>query len=337
MDAAGIAYRREDNCFPWIADVAGAQALMEEQQRTHWPSLLDPLVQKCHPLSAEITRPIERDYYWTAAESEYATDVMLGERRALERIYPSLVHHAVMSFGSEQVLRFLGHSGRSPVQGEVKTDRRQRSEGVRVKHWVNQNSVKCYDKGSIMRVEGTINEPKDFRVWRGPENNPEGKKQWRPLRRSVADLYRRAEVSRAATDRYLTALAAVHVSTALAQQAASVCRPVWRDRRRYRALNALGQPDAQLLAIVNRGEFALNGFRNRDVRAHLYNATEDREQERRQMTAVGRQLRLLRAHSLIAKVSKTHRYVVTEKGRNVITAVLAARQASTEKLTALAA
>jgi hypothetical protein len=46
---------------------------------------------------------------------------------------------------------------------------------------------------------------------------------------------------------------------------------------------------------------------------------------------------LLRAHGLIAKVSKTHRYIVTEKGRNVITALLAARNASTEKLTALAA
>ena len=337
MDAGGIAYRREDNGFPWIGDVAGAQALMEEQLRTHWPSALEPLVQKCHPLGAEISRPIEREYYWTAAESEYATDVMFGERGALERIYPSLVHHAVMTFGSEQVLRFLGHSGRAPLNGEVKTDRRQRSEGVRVKHWVNQNSVKCYDKGSILRVEATINEPKDFRVWRAPENNPNGKMQWRPLRRSVADLHRRAEVSRAATERYLSALAAVHVSTSLAEQAARMCLPVRRDGRRYRALNALGQADGQLLAIVNRGEFALNGFRNRDVRGHLYSATEDREQQRRQMAAVGRRLRLLRAHGLIAKVAKTHRYVVTEKGRNVMTAVLAARQASTEKLTALAA
>ena len=91
------------------------------------------------------------------------------------------------------------------------------------------------------------------------------------------------------------------------------------------------------LAIVNRGEFALNGFRNRDVRAGLYDATKDRRQERRQMTAVGRRLRLLRAHGLIAKVSKTHRYVVTERGRRAITALSAARQASTEKLTALAA
>jgi hypothetical protein len=157
------------------------------------------------------------------------------------------------------------------------------------------------------------------------------------LRRSVADLHRRAEVSRAATERHLTALAAVHVQTSLAEEAAQVCRPVRRHGRRYRALNALGEADAQLLTIVNRGEFALNGFRNRDVRACLYNATEDRRRERQQMAAVGRRLRLLRAHGLIAKVSQTHRYVVTEKGRRVITALLAARQASTEKLTALAA
>jgi hypothetical protein len=93
----------------------------------------------------------------------------------------------------------------------------------------------------------------------------------------------------------------------------------------------------KLIAIVNRGEFSLNGFRNRDVRFHLYGVTEDKAKERRQMAAVGRRLRLLRAHGLIAKVSKTHRYVVTEKGREVITALLAARQASTEQLTALAA
>ncbi len=37
------------------------------------------------------------------------------------------------------------------------------------------------------------------------------------------------------------------------------------------------------------------------------------------------------------KVSKTHRYRVTEKGHNVMTALLAARHASTEQLTKLAA
>jgi hypothetical protein len=336
MDQTQLRYHREDNCFPWIGDVSRAQALMDQQHRTNWPVLLRPLLKQCHPLYAEINRPIERDYYWTAAETEYATDVMFRDRAALARIYPALVHHAVMTFGSEQVLRFMHRSAQVGLQ-EVQSDRRRWPDGVRVKHWVNKNSLKCYDKGSVLRVEATINEPRDFRSFRAAEKSPGGPKRWRELRRSVSDFHRRSEVSRAATERYLTALAAVHVQTRLAEKAAQVCRPVRRDGQRYRALNPLGESDAELLTIVNRAEFSLNGFRNRDLRSHLYPATKDKQKQRKEMAAVGRRLRLLRAHGLIAKVPKTHRYIVTEKGRNVITALLAARNASTEKLTALAA
>ena len=310
---------------------------MDEQQRTDWQGLLVPLVEQCHPLDAEIRRPLKIAYYWTASQSEYATDVMFGEREKLVRIYPALVHHGVMSLGADQVLRFLGRPGKAGINDEVKTDRRSRVEGVRVKHWLNGNSLKFYDKGSILRSEVTINEPKDFRVYRRAEGQREGKEKWRTLRRGLADFHRRAEVSRKATDRHLTALAAVPVQSTLAQEAAQVCQAVWRDRQRYRALNGLGETDAERLAIVNRGEFAINGFRNRDVRVHLYGVAADKRQERREMAAVGRKLRLLRAHGLIAKVSKTHRYVVAEKGRRIITALLAARQASMEKLTAMAA
>jgi hypothetical protein len=337
MDQAGMAYRREENCFPWIGDVKRAQELMERQHATDWPRVLGKLVEQCHPLHEEISRPIEREYYWTAAQSEYATDVMFRNRGRLERIYPSLVHHAIMSFGAEQVMRYVGRSGRVGINDEVVTDRRRRSVGVRVKHWLNKNSLKFYDKGSVLRDEVTINEPKDFRVWRRAENKPSSKRQWRTLRRSVADFARRAEISRKATDRHLTALAAVEVQSTLAQEAAQVCRAVCWEGQRYRPLNPFGRSDSELLAAVNRGEFAINGFRNRDVRTRLYMPTNDKRQQRQQMASVGRKLKLLRAHGLIAKVSRTHRYVVTEKGRRIITALLAARQASTEKLTALAA
>ena len=337
MDDAKLEYRRRDNCFPWVADVGRAQALMDQQHQTNWPELLTPVLKQCHPLHAEITVPIGAQYYWTAAETEYATDVMFRDRAALGRIYPALVHHAMMSFGSEQVLRFMGRSGKPGLHDDVQSNQRRWADGVRVKHWVNKNSLKAYDKDSILRVEATVNEPKDFRSYRGAEKKPGGPKRWRILRRSVADFYRRAEVSRAATERYLTALAAVHVKTSLGEQAAQVCQPVRRDGHRYRALNPMAENDAQLLAIVNRGEFALNGFRNRDLRSHLYLATKDKQQQHKEMAAVGRRLQLLRTHGLIAKVAKTHRYTVTEKGRNVITALLAARQASTEELTALAA
>jgi hypothetical protein len=43
---------------------------------------------------------------------------------------------------------------------------------------------------------------------------------------------------------------------------------------------------------------------------------------------------LLRAHGLIHKVPKTHRYQLSPHGRDVINALLTARQASTAKLAA---
>ena len=56
-----------------------------------------------------------------------------------------------------------------------------------------------------------------------------------------------------------------------------------------------------------------------------------------EQAVAGRRLRLLRAHGLIVKASKTHRYVVIEKSRRVITLLSAARKAGTQKLTAVAA
>jgi hypothetical protein len=90
--------------------------------------------------------------------------------------------------------------------------------------------------------------------------------------------------------------------------------------------------------VIGRGEFALNGFRNRDLRQHLFAfESSSPEADRRRSGQVTRRLRLFRAHGLIKKVPRTHRYVLTEKGRAVIVALSAARNASPRQLTELAA
>ena len=88
---------------------------------------------------------------------------------------------------------------------------------------------------------------------------------------------------------------------------------------------------------INQGQFALNGFRNRDIRQAYFPSRCNEKERQRRMGGIGRRLRLLRAHGLIAKVSGTHRYVVTDKGRTTMTALLAARQADVNQLTKLAA
>ena len=119
---------------------------MEEQTRIDWEKVLGDLVKRCHGLDSEIRGPIGAEYYWSAAQSEYAADVMFRGRAVLERIYAPLVHHAVMSYGAEQVMRYMGRPGRVGIHDAVVTDRRRREEGVRVKHWLNQNSIKIYKR-----------------------------------------------------------------------------------------------------------------------------------------------------------------------------------------------
>ena len=189
----------------------------------------------------------------------------------------------------------------------------------------------------MLRPETTIHDAEDLKVYRTPETRPDAPRAWYPLRRGVADLHRRAQISKAANERYLSALAAASVITPLAEEAAKVCQPVRRDQRRHRALNPFEAADAQLLAAVNRGEWTLKGFRNRDIRALLFGTPKDQKQERSQAAKVSRRLALLHAHGLIAKVSHTYRWQVTERGRRMLTALLAARQADTDKLISLAA
>jgi DNA-binding PadR family transcriptional regulator len=59
---------------------------------------------------------------------------------------------------------------------------------------------------------------------------------------------------------------------------------------------------------------------------------DDTKAMRRRSGQVTRKLRLLRAHGLIRKVSKTHRYLLTAKGKHTITFLLTARDASVDQL-----
>jgi hypothetical protein len=350
MDQYQMSYAKKENCFTAISHVAGAQRLMDKQLEIDWPQKLDEILRPNHPLAPEICQPLGLKYFWSAEASEYATDLMFKSPKPLRQIYPTLLRHAISSFSSGDVMRFLGHrvaahgTVRGDFKGEIVSDLKERPEGVRVKHSINANSIKMYDKqGSVLRVETTINRTRDFRVYREKQTGPhgrsknDGKKAWRILRKGVVDLKRRAELSRAANLRYLSALGATEGKIPLFQWAEEVCKPLRREGRPVRAINPWSPVDAALLQAINRGEFKVSGFRNRDIRSLLFKAKATPREQKRQAAAITRRFALLRAHGLIRKVSGTHRYLPTKKGEVTITALLTARQANINELTKLAA
>src|SRR2546422_7103286 len=187
-------------------------------------------------------------------------------------------------------------------------------------------------------VETTMNDPRDFKVLRPKHGDPHSKTQWRPLRRGIADIYRRAQVGQASNDRYLDALAATDTSTPLGELIRDICKPATYHHKRVRALRPWADPDLALLRAINRGEFSVNGFRNRDLQPLLFDHAPDRTEDKpRRSARVSRLLRMLRAHHLIQKVPHTHRYVLTPHGRDIISAVLASLQITLEQLNKLAA
>ena len=348
MDAAGLGYRRRENCFTDLSDVDRAQALMDEQLKTDWRPLLDGIHALAHPAHAEwfgpkSTYPI--DPYWSAQQSEWATDVMFKSPKLLAGLYPRLIRQGMETLGSRDVLRFLGKKvpdGRNAhpsFVGQVVSDLKERPEGMRVKHAVNGNSVKMYDKqGSVLRVETTLNQTREFKVFRGTEAEPDNKK-WQKLRKGVADLHRRAEVSEASNRRYLESMATVERTTTMGQSLGPLCLPAKRDNLKARALRPFDADDMKLLAAIGRGEFAINGFRNRDIRELLCGEDnpKDATLTRRRSGQTTRKLRMLRAHGVIKKVPRTHRYVATDKGMMLVTLLSAANQADTKRLIAIAA
>lgn len=345
LEQKGLGFTRSDNCLLQVDDLEAAQRLLDAQPWADWTGILNGLLKQSCPQLLQL--PLSQrchEYYWSADETEWATDVMFRSPAKLAQHYPSLLRHAMTTFSSQDVMRFLGRT-RLPADGsvdvrfngQVVTDLRQRPEGIRIKHRMNQNSVKMYDKqGSVLRIETTINDPRDLSVYRASEADPQGEKKWQRLRKGVVDLPRRAEISQATNKRYLTALAEADTETPLGKLADAIRSPVVKGNRRFRGLNPLSGPDAELAEIMLRGEFTLKGFRNRDVRGLLYPNTSQKAR-RRESGRVSRLLRLFREHGLIRKIKSTHRYQLTAAGRRTLPAFIAARNSSAEQLNNLAA
>lgn len=323
MDKAGIDYLRRENCFVQIADIAKAQELADGAVKRNWHKLLDRFSNKFNPLLQKFDI---LGYYWTIREGEYATDIIFNDPDYLKQLYQKLVHHAIEHFSSEDVMRFLQRKSNIRFKGEVVSDIRKRIEGIRIRHRVEENSIKMYDKQQfVLRIETTINNPRRFKVYRNAYRKGQKTKAWIPMRKGIADIYRRVELSRAANARYLEALSVIGDQKSSRHLFDTVSNPRFKNNRRYRPLRPIAADEARLFQAVLHGEFLLRGFRNADIRALLFPTPNSKEQEHRLIGKTSRLITLLRAHGLIKKVTKTRLYRVTKKGQLVMSTALAFR------------
>jgi hypothetical protein len=339
MDRAGLGYKRYENGFTWLEDPARAGQLAHRVCGWKWGPILNRIARRVNPLLGTLLK--STPYHWVTDQCEMATDILFEDAHALGKLYSKLVQHASLCFTAEDVLGFLGRRVHGLFTGDVFNECRVRQWGVRLKHRVKKNWIKMYNKGgSILRVETVINHSQDFRIrrllrpHRGTPHMGIG-----PLPKSVAYLGRYWEIQLRANRHYIDALAAVEDPTEAYDELKQLSSPARHRNQRVRAINPINRDDLTLLAAVMRGEYHLQGFRNEHILRALYSSVPASPQQRKRLAArVRRKLLILRAHHLIRRIPRTHRYRLTARGARLIAAALFYSKADfTERFLDLAA
>lgn len=321
LDRHGIAYQRYENCFLAIDNLSAAQGFAEALEHRRVAPVLDALARRVNPLLPEIARVGFGSYYWCIDQAEIATDVMFRNRAALQRVLPDLYDHALRAFSAHDVMRFLGRKLHPSFLGEVLTRHSRRPEGRRVRHWAGRNSLKMYDKLSVLRIETTINNPRDFKILKPSEDGESWR--WRPMGKGVSHLWRYAQIGTQANRRYLDAMDAVHPKGEAIDALDDLCRSRTLRGRRISKFHPVTRRDCQVFSAALDGGHFLRGFRNRDIARKLFpRRPATRLEARRQSSRVSRLIAKLRGHGLVARIPRSHLYRVTDSGLRVMSAAV---------------
>ena len=326
LDKHGLSYQRRDNVFLSLEDPKRSQQIADRLLRKKWPRFFDALARRFQPLMGDLFKGMK--YRWFISQAEFATDILFRDRQALTGLYSRLLIEAALKFSSQDILTYFGRKRPAACSSEVLGDLKKTPQGYRVKHRHQGNWIKMYDKfGQVLRIEMVINQPYCFRVKRWGTRQGQRVFDWFPLIKSVAMLSHYARVAYQAARRYLDGLAVVHdpqVAHDLLDQ--TTRRASFRGRKR-RALNPLSREEQRLFLAVLRGEHHLRGFRSRDLTPYLNEPPPKTEADKRRQSARrSRLLQLLRAHGLIAKLPRTRRYRVTDKGHAVMSTFIDIRE-----------
>ncbi len=342
LDRKGVDYIVHGNKFLYLSDYGLAQQELSRQVETQFQAVLDPFVQLVFPDKNEILGPLAR-YYWSLWQSEWATDYVFESPRHLQPLTDHLLHQAWISGHSERVLRYMGkpvspngqpHPLANP---ELMSRLSEWHDGKRIRHWLNQNSVKVYNEQNVLRVETTLNNPGDFRVWRHTENAAGAPKKRMPMRKGIADIPQRAQVSAEINRRVSEQLASTEEPTPIKDQLISLTRPVQKHGRKARALDLFGKDRELLLALADPA-FALNGITNKNLQHRLEDSSWAHGKSGKALSGrISRHLRILRAHGVLRKMPNQNRYILTVKGQQLTTTLSMVLESSAQQLMKAAA
>ena len=331
------------NKFLHISDYEKAQQFLNSQLDARFTDLLNGFIPDVFPAMNEILGP-HLSYYWTMWQSEWATDLIFDSPKALMPLMNSLLCHAHLTGTSTRVLRYmdrpltLANQPFANSNDDVLTRVKSFNDGIRVRHWVDNNSVKFYNEQNVLRVETTINNPGKFKVFRHKQGQSTDEAKSRlPLRKGVMDIPLRANISQQVNDRFMNDLASYQDISPVSELIENISQKVRKGNKPFRALDLTGK-DRKFLQLLCDPQFRISGITNKALQHKLWNTDYRSRRSQKQLSAkISRHFQLLRAHGIIKKLPNQNQYQLTAKGVSLTNILNAFLQASTENLINLAA
>jgi len=304
-----------DNAFLSIEDPEKAQTLSDSLEAAQLHRRLDRWAAAYCPIASRF----RNDYHWSFMQVEYATDVVFRQQSEFQPLYENIVRSAAVDVKADQVAAFLGRKLVGQYRDEIGNNFNTRIQGTRIRHTMGANSIKLYDKfGLIARVECTSNNVSSFKHRRKVEQrNGETVVRNAPLRKTIYSLKALRKLMNAANQRYLAYMASIEHPGSGQKACNKLSSPAKVKARSYRGFNLFLQQDFNVFVTLMRGEWAITGFRARDLREHLSQLTPSR---------ASYLIKRLRTHGIIKKVGRCYKYYLTTFGRDVIATVLKLKQ-----------
>jgi hypothetical protein len=307
MRDAGIQFTQADNLFTAISDFDAAQSLGDSFSPEQLHVFLDRYAKLCCPFFQQFNAT----YHWSIMQAEYATDIVFASDEKLKPLYEHISRSAVIAVKAENIATFLGRKLDPRYQDDVGNHFNTRIEGTRIRHSMGPASIKAYDKFKrALRIETATNDVSFFKHYRDVQQ-ADGTivNKIATMRKSIYSLQDLSAIMRAANMRYLEFLSALDDPTDGAPKLEKLSSTITENNHPYKGFNFFDVNDLTLLRIIARGEYAIIGFKNSNIRHHLsINST----------TKVSRIIKRLRVHGLIKKVSRSYKYYLTALGKKVV-------------------
>ena len=292
LDKRGVSYRMEDNSFTDIGDLEELKSLVADFKGSEIETCIHHWMDEWFSFhkGERSRRSALLSHRWYTCQCEVCSNIIFKSSRYFNGVYDKLLekHHRI------------GLPDRLSKVFDLKRDRKTSKSTQTVydtkaciKHWIDGNSIKMYNKGGyLLRVETTINNP----------GLPGA-----TLHKPVYDIKGYYWYGHGCNNRFFEALAEVDVSQ-LNDHSAPYTQPVVTGTGRRVAAPDLRQDKQVILfALLLNGRYSSEWFRTSDLMRYLsgtYSKT----------AGIRCQMEKLRVRGIIEKRQHSHYYRVTKDG-----------------------